>query len=79
MTEQSFASVWGLSYSDFEFLRRFGTKSRVMIGCQILYLRRYGRFPAARFELDPDVMDYVADQTGVADDPDFSDSVRNLL
>jgi hypothetical protein len=24
MTEQAFASVWGLSYSDFEFLDRFG-------------------------------------------------------
>ena len=23
MTEQAFASVWGLSYSDFEFLTRF--------------------------------------------------------
>lgn len=72
MTEQSFASVWGLSYSDFEFLHRFGAKSQVMIGCQLLYLRRYGKFPADRSELDPDVVDYVADQTGVADDPDFS-------
>ncbi len=72
MAEQSFASVWGFSYSDFEFLGRFGAKSRVMIGCQLLYLRRYGRFPADRSELDPDVVDYVADQVGIADDPDFS-------
>jgi len=72
MTEQSFASVWGLSYSDLEFLRRFGARSQVMIGCQLLYLRRYGRFPGDRSELDPDVVDYVADQTGVDDDPEFS-------
>ena len=26
MTEQGFATVWGLSYSDFEFLNRFGGK-----------------------------------------------------
>ena len=72
MAEQSFASVWGLSYSDFEFLGRFGAKSRVMVGCQLLYLRRYGRFPAGRSELDPDVIEYVVDQIGVVDDLEFS-------
>ena len=36
MTEQAFASIWGLSYSDFEFLSRFGAKSQVMVACQLL-------------------------------------------
>ncbi len=31
MTEQVFASVWGLSYSDLEFLREYRSKSQVMI------------------------------------------------
>ena len=72
MTEQVFASVWGLSYSDFEFLNRFGTKSRVAIACQLLYFRQYGRFPAARVELDPDVIAYVAEQIGTTDDLSYS-------
>ena len=72
MTEQAFASVWGLSYSDFEFLSRYGAKSQVMLACQLLYLRRHGRFPEGRSELDPDVIEYIADQIGVADDLAYS-------
>jgi len=72
MTEQAFASVWGLSYADFEFLSRFGAKSQVMLACQLLFVRRHGRFPEGRSELDPDVIEYVADQIGVADDPAYS-------
>jgi TnpA family transposase len=72
MTEQAFASVWGLSYSDFEFLTRFGAKSRVMIACQLLFFRQYGRFPNERSDLDTDVISYVADQLGVADDLRYS-------
>ncbi len=37
MAEKAFASVWGLSYSDFKFFHRYGTKSRVMIACQLPY------------------------------------------
>ena len=72
MTEQAFASVWGLSYADFEFLSRYGAKSQVMLACQLLFVRRHGRFPEGRGELDPDVIEYVADQIGVADDPAYS-------
>ena len=72
MTEQAFASVWGLSYSDFEFLNRFGAKSRVAIACQLLFFRQLGRFPADRGDLDPDVIVYVADQIGVTDDLSYS-------
>ncbi|MAX73080.1 MAG: Tn3 family transposase, partial [Nioella sp.] len=72
MTEQAFASVWGLSYSDFGFLNRFGAKSRVAIACQLLFFRQHGRFPADRDDLDPDVIAYVADQIGVADDLSYS-------
>ncbi|WP_156121899.1 Tn3 family transposase [Halocynthiibacter namhaensis] len=72
MTEQAFASVWGLSYSDFEFLTRFGTKSRVAIACQLLYFRLHGRFLADRVELDADVIAYVADQIGTKDDLSYS-------
>ena len=72
MTEQAFASIWGLSYSDFEFLNRFGTKSRVAISCQLLFFRQHGRFPADRGDLDPDVIVYVADQIGVTDDLSYS-------
>ena len=72
MTEQAFASKWGLSYSDFEFLTRFGAKSRVMIACQLLFFRQHGRFPSDRGDLDPDVIAYVADQIGVADDRSYS-------
>jgi hypothetical protein len=79
MTEQAFASEWGLSYSDFEFLTRFGAKSRVMIACQLLFFRLHGHFPTDRGDLDPDVIAYVADQIGVADDLTysfFSDTAR---
>ena len=72
MTEQAFASVWGLSYSDFEFLNRFGTKSRVAIACQFLFFRQHGWFPADRGDLDPDVIVYVADQIGATDDLSYS-------
>lgn len=72
MTEQAFASVWGLSYSDFEFLNRFGAKSRVAIACQLLFFRQHGRFPADRGDLDPDVIVYVADQIGATDDLSYS-------
>ena len=72
MTERAFALVWGLSYSDFEFLHRFGAKSQVMIACQLLYCRQYGRFPADRAGLDPDVIAYVADQIGATDDLSYS-------
>ena len=72
MTEQAFASIWGLSYSDFEFLSRFGAKSQVMVACQLLSFRQHGRFPANRGDLDPDVIVYVADQIGVADDLSYS-------
>ena len=72
MTEQAFASQWGLSYSDFEFLNRFGTKSRVAIACQLLFFRQHGRFLTDRGDLDPDVIAYVADQIGVADDRTYS-------
>ena len=72
ITEQAFASVWGLSYSDFEFLKRFGTKSRVAIACQLLFFRQHGRFPADRRDLDPDVIVYVADQIGATDDLSYS-------
>lgn len=72
MTEQAFASVWGLSYSDFEFLSRYGAKSQVMLAYQLLYLRRHGRFPEGRSELDPDVIECIADQIGVADDLAYS-------
>ena len=51
MTEQAFASKWGLSYSDFEFLTRFGAKSRVMIACQLLFFRQHGCFSADRGDL----------------------------
>ena len=59
MTEQAFASVWGLSYCDFEFLNRFGAKSRVAIACQFLFFRQHAKFPADRSDLDPDVMSYA--------------------
>lgn len=72
MTEQAFASKWGLSYSDFEFLTRFGAKSRVMIACQLLFFRQHGCFPVDRGDLDLDVISYVADQIGVADDRTYS-------
>ncbi len=72
MTEQAFASEWGLSYSDFEFLTRFGAKSRVMIACQLLFFRQHGHFPTDRSDLDPDVISYVADQIGAADDLTYS-------
>jgi len=72
MTEQAFASIWGLSYLDFEFLRRYGTKSQVMIACQLLYFRQHGHFVDDRSELDPDVIDYVADQIGAVDDLTYS-------
>lgn len=72
MTEQTFASAWGLSYSDFEFLTRFGAKSRVALACQLLYFRQHGRFPADRVELDADVIAYVADQIGTKDDLSYS-------
>ena len=68
MTKQAFASEWGLSYSDFEFLTLFGVKSRVMIACQLLFFRQHGHFPTDRGDLAPDVISYVADQIGVADD-----------
>lgn len=68
MTERSFASLWGLSYSDMDFLNRFSVKSRVMIACQILFFRRHGRFPDDRQGLDPDVIAYVVDQSGAPDD-----------
>jgi hypothetical protein len=68
MTEQAFATVWGLSYSDFEFLNRFGVKSRVAIACHLLFFRQHARFPADRGDLDPDVIAYVADQIGATDD-----------
>ncbi len=72
MTEQAFASVWGLSYSAFEFLNRFGAKSRVAMACQLLFFREHGRFPASRNDLDPDVILYVADQIGTTDDLSYS-------
>ncbi len=72
MTEHAFASVWGLSYSAFEFLNRFGAKSRVAIACQLLFFREHGRFPADRGDLDPDVILYVADQIGATDDLSYS-------
>lgn len=72
MTEQAFASVWGLSYSDFEFLNRFGAKSRVAIACQLLFFRQHARFPADRSDLDPDVIAYVADQIGATEDCSYS-------
>ena len=79
MTEQSFASLWGLSYSDVEYLNRFGVKSRVMIACQLLFYRHHGRFPDDRSELDADVIAYVADQTDAPDDISYafsSDTAR---
>ena len=72
MSEQAFATVWGLSYSDFEFLSRYGEQSQVMIACQLLYFRQCGKFPGDRSELDPDVVVYVADQIGTADDSAYS-------
>lgn len=72
MTEQAFATVWGLSYSDFEFLNRFGAKSRVAIACQLVFFRQHARFPADRSDLDPDVIAYVADQIGATDDLSYS-------
>ena len=79
MTEQSFASLWGLSYSDVEYLNRFGVKSQVMIACQLLFFRHHGRFPDDRSELDADVIAYVADQTDAPDDISYafsSDTAR---
>jgi hypothetical protein len=72
MTEQAFASVWGLSYSDFEFLVRFRAKSRVAIACQLLFCRQHARFPADRGDLDPDVIAYVAEQIGATDELSYS-------
>ena len=72
MTEQAFASVWGLSYSDLGFLNRFGAKSRVAIACQLLFFRQHARFPADCGNLDLDVIAYVADQIGVTDDLSYS-------
>ena len=79
MTERSFASLWGLSYTDIEFLSRFGVRSRVMMACQLLFFRCHGWFPGDRGELDPDVIAYVADQTGAPDDAAYafsSDTAR---
>lgn len=79
MTEQVFASVWGLSYAHFEFLSLYKAQSRVMVACQLLFGRLYGRIRKGRSELDPDVIEYVTDQIGIADDPaDFfsSDTAR---
>ena len=79
MTEQAFASIWRLSYSDFDFLKRFGLKSQVMVACQLLYFRQRARFPADRSDLNPDVIAYVADQLGTADDFSYtfsSDTAR---
>ena len=39
ITEQSFASLWGHSYLDVEYLSRLGVKSRVMIARQLLFFR----------------------------------------
>lgn len=67
MTEQAFATIWGLSYSDFEFLSRYGAKSRVMVACQLLFFRQHGYFPEDRSTFDPDAIEYVADQIGIED------------
>lgn len=75
MTERAFASLWGLSYEDMDFLSRFGVRSRVMIACQLLFFRCHGRFPDDQAELDPDAVADVADQTGAPDDADWQ-SVR---
>jgi hypothetical protein len=72
MTEQAFTSIWGLSYSDYGFLHRFGTKSQVMVACQLLYFRQHARFLTDRSDLDPDVIAYVADQLGVTDELSYS-------
>ena len=72
MTEQAFASIWGLSYSDFEFLTRFGTKSRVLIACQLVFFRQHGRFPTDSSDLDTDAITYIADQIGATDDLTYS-------
>jgi hypothetical protein len=67
MTEQAFATIWGLSYSDFEFLSRYGASSRVMVACQLLFFRQHGYFPEDRSAFDPDAIEYVADQIGIED------------
>ena len=79
MTERAFASLWGLLCEDMDFLSRFGVRSRVMIACQLLFFRCHGRFPDDKGELDPDVIAYVADQTGAPDDASYafsSDTAR---
>ncbi len=79
MTEQAFAAMWGLSYMDFGFLRQYGAKSQVMIASQLLFFRQHGHFPEGRTDLDPDVIEYIADQTGVAESPAYcfaSDTAR---
>ena len=43
-----------------------------MVACQLLYFRQHGRLPAGHVDLDPDVIVYVADQIGVADDLSYS-------
>ena len=53
MTEQAFASVWGLSYSDFEFLNRFGAKSQVMLACQLLFFCQQGLSPLIYLHINP--------------------------
>lgn len=72
MTEHSFASLWGLSYTDMDFLSRFGVGSRVMIACQLMFFRCHGWFPDDRGKFDLDVIDYVADQTGAPDDASYA-------
>ena len=66
MTEQAFASAWGLSYSDFEFLGRFDVKSQVMVACQFLFFRQHGRFPVDHGDFSFDVIEYVAGQMGAS-------------
>ena len=72
MSEPSFASQWGLSYSEFDFVQRFGVSSQVMVACQLLFFRSYGRFLDGRDDLDPDVVSYVVDQLGVADAAEYN-------
>ena len=71
MPEDSFATVWGLSYSDFEFLSSFGKRSRVMIGYQLLHFRQHGNFPCED-DLILEALKYISDQVGVSNDPGYS-------
>ena len=65
--ERSFVEVWSLSFDDIGLVERINRSGRFWYAFQLSFFQEWARFPSRPGDVQADVLRYLAEQLGIAD------------